>query len=189
MKKLIIYLLSLSSISFIPVGNDQSILSSIRETIFDTTIKGLPDTTLISDSIRLKLQTDSTPSANGESEVKLEAVSNDVDFSATGKFVDGTASYYASKFEGRKTATGEIFRNSGMTAASNTFKLNTWVKVTNLKNGKTIIVRINDRMAPSMHKKGRVLDLTQTAARQLDFYKSGLAKVKVEVIKKETASR
>ncbi len=94
----------------------------------------------------------------------------------------GTASYYASKFEGRKTATGEVFRHAYYTAASNFFKLNVWVRVTNLINGKSAIVRINDRMAPSMASKGRVIDLTKIVAEELKIISKGIAKVKVEAV-------
>jgi rare lipoprotein A (peptidoglycan hydrolase) len=100
----------------------------------------------------------------------------------TGKIIRGIASYYSHKFEGRITSTGEIFGNNNLTGASNNLKLNTWVKVTNLKNGKFVIVRINDRMHPRMKKKGRVIDLSRFAAKKLDFMEAGLAKVKLEVI-------
>jgi len=100
----------------------------------------------------------------------------------TGKIIRGIASYYSHKFEGRITSTGEIFGNKNLTGASNNLKLNTWVKVTNLKNGKFVIVRINDRMHPRMKKKGRVIDLSRFAAKKLDFMEAGLAKVKLEVI-------
>ncbi len=100
----------------------------------------------------------------------------------TGKVVKGIASFYSASLDGTKTATGEIFRNSKLTGASNNLKLNTWVKVTNLKNGKTVVVRINDRMHPSMKKKGRVIDLSRSAAKKLDFMDAGLTKVKLEVI-------
>ncbi len=100
----------------------------------------------------------------------------------TGKIIRGIASYYSHKFEGRTTSTGEIFGNNNLTGASNNLKLNTWVKVTNLKNGKSVIVRINDRMHPRMKKKGRVIDLSRFAAKMLDFMEEGLAKVKLEVI-------
>jgi rare lipoprotein A len=70
-----------------------------------------------------------------------------------GNIITGLATYYASKFEGNLTATGEIFHHSNLTAASNFFALNTLVKVTNLLTGKSIIVRINDRMHPEMSKK------------------------------------
>ena len=94
----------------------------------------------------------------------------------------GTASFYAKKFEGRKTATGEIFRHAYYTAASNFFRLNMWVRVTNLLNGKTAIVRINDRMAPDMAEKGRVIDLTHVVAEELRIISKGIAKVKVEIV-------
>ena len=104
-------------------------------------------------------------------------------FRITGKSVTGIASFYSTNLDGTKTSTGERYRNAKLTAASNNFKLNTWVLVTNLRNKKTVIVRINDRMHPRMKKKGRVVDLSRTAAEQLDFIDNGLTKVKVEEIK------
>ena len=94
----------------------------------------------------------------------------------------GIASFYSAHLDGTKTATGEIFRNSKLTAASNHMPLNTWVRVTNLNNGNSVIVRINDRMHPRMKKKGRVVDLSRAAAKALDFMKRGLTKVKVEEV-------
>lgn len=102
--------------------------------------------------------------------------------SVSSKSYFGAASYYAKKFEGRKTATGETFRHANYTAASNNFKLNTWVKVTNIKNEKYVVVRINDRMAPSMSRKGRIVDLTYSAAKEIGIIYSGLGKVRVEVV-------
>jgi len=90
---------------------------------------------------------------------------------------EGTASYYHARFNGRKTATGEIFNNQHMTAASNHFPLGTMVKVTHKQSGKFVLVRINDRMSP--HSK-RVIDLTEKAARELCFYDKGLCTVVVE---------
>ena len=92
----------------------------------------------------------------------------------------GQASYYAAKFEGRKTATGEIFRHSKLTAACNVLPLGTWIKVTNLKNGKSIVAKTNDRLHA---KTRRIIDLTKTGAQQLGFIKSGLTRVKIEVLK------
>ena len=86
---------------------------------------------------------------------------------------EGKASYYHSKFNGRKTATGEIFSNQNMTAASNHFPLGTMVKVTNKNTGKFVIVKINDRMAPN---NSRIIDLTERAARELCFFDKGLCK-------------
>ncbi len=94
----------------------------------------------------------------------------------------GIASFYHDKFEGRTTATGEVFDNDKFTAASNRLKLNTYVKVTNLSNGEVVYVRINDRMAKS---NNRLIDLASVAARKLDFQKNGVAKVKVEIVPEE----
>src|SRR3954471_1734658 len=97
------------------------------------------------------------------------------------KPLKGFASIYANRFNGLRTATGEIFKHSNLTAASNNFKINTWVKVTNLINSRSVIVRINDRMHPRMAKLGRVIDLTQAAAKLLGSF-DGMVKVRVEEI-------
>ncbi|HEY6978508.1 MAG TPA: septal ring lytic transglycosylase RlpA family protein [Chitinophagaceae bacterium] len=100
------------------------------------------------------------------------------------KSLFGIASFYSPDLEGTETATGEIFEHDCLTAASNNFKLNTWVKVTNLRNGKSVVVRINDRMHPRMAEKGRVVDLTISAAKRIGLtFLAGLAKVKVEPVK------
>ena len=94
----------------------------------------------------------------------------------------GTASYYANKFEGRQTATGEIFSQNKLTAASNILPLNQWVRVTNTRNNLIVVVRINDRM----HKNNkRLIDLSKSAAKKLKFTGHGLAHVKVEVLGKK----
>ncbi len=92
----------------------------------------------------------------------------------------GTASYYAHKFEGRKTSSGEIFRQDSLTAAHKSLPFGTLVKVTNLSNDSTVVVKINDRLPPSSK---RTIDLTYAAARKLNFIKKGLTKVKIEVLK------
>lgn len=97
----------------------------------------------------------------------------------------GVASYYHDKFEGRQTSTGEIFDNDRFTAASNTLKLGEYAKVTNLKNGQVIYVRINDRMNKANQ---RLIDMTSLAAKKLNFHEDGLAKVKVERVS-ETEGR
>ena len=93
----------------------------------------------------------------------------------------GQASFYSQKFEGRRTANGERFSHKKLTAACNSLPLGTWIKVTNLKNDKSIIVQTNDRL----HKKTkRLIDLTLSAAKKLGFVALGLTRVKVEVLKK-----
>lgn len=92
----------------------------------------------------------------------------------------GTASYYAKKFEGRRCSCGEKFRNDSLTAAHKTLPFGTKVRVTNLKNDSTVVVRINDRLPK---KSKRVIDLTRRAAKQLNFIQAGLTKVKLEVLR------
>ena len=92
------------------------------------------------------------------------------------------SSFYSKNLNGTLTSTGERFYNNKFTAACNLYKLNTIVRVTNLRNGKTVLVRINDRMHPNMLKKGRVIDLSQSAAKQLVFRSNGLVKVMVDAI-------
>ncbi|WP_026260449.1 septal ring lytic transglycosylase RlpA family protein [Segetibacter koreensis] len=104
-----------------------------------------------------------------------------------GKQLKGFATIYANRFIGLRTATGEIFKHSNLTAASNNFKINSWVKVTNLNNMKSVIVRINDRMHPRMAKMGRIVDLTKAAARLLGNF-DGIVDVKVESIPEPIAS-
>jgi rare lipoprotein A len=91
----------------------------------------------------------------------------------------GIASYYHDKFNGRKTSSGEIFSNLKLTAAHKTMKLGTWVKVTNLKNDSVVIVKVNDRL-PKTSK--RTIDLSVAAAKQLNFIRAGLTKVRIEII-------
>jgi rare lipoprotein A len=93
----------------------------------------------------------------------------------------GIASYYARKFNGRLTYTDEVFDEEKLTAASNTLRMNTWVRVTNLRNKRSVVVRINDRMHP-LNK--RLIDLSRAAAAELGFLGRGLTRVKVEVIKR-----
>lgn len=95
----------------------------------------------------------------------------------------GIASFYSKKFEGRVTANGEKFSNYDLTCAHPKLKFNTLVKVTNLKNGFSTIVRVNDR-GPFV--KGRIIDLTEQAARLIGKYHKGLGKVEIEIIKPST---
>jgi rare lipoprotein A len=80
----------------------------------------------------------------------------------------GTASFYANKFNGRKTSSGEKFNNDSLTAAHKKLKFGTYVLVRNLKNDSTVVVKINDRLP---QKSKRTIDLTTKAAKQLNFIK------------------
>lgn len=93
----------------------------------------------------------------------------------------GKASYYFGRWIGRKTASGEIYRASDVTAAHRTLPFNTMVRVTNLRNDQSVIVRINNR-GPFV--RGRIIDLSLEAARAIDMTRAGVVPVKVEVLRK-----
>ncbi len=92
---------------------------------------------------------------------------------------EGYASWYGGKFHGRSTASGEIFNTDDFTAAHRTLPFGTRVKVTNLENGKSTIVRINDR-GPFI--RGRIIDLSRAAAETIDMMHAGVVKVRIEVV-------
>ena len=92
---------------------------------------------------------------------------------------EGKASFYADQFHGRKTANGETFNMDRLTAAHPFLPFGTRVRVTNLRNGKDVIVRINDR-GPFI--KGRIIDLSTSAAKEIGLIKSGTVRVKLEAI-------
>lgn len=91
----------------------------------------------------------------------------------------GVASYYADKFSGRPTANGALYSHTKLTAACNVLPLNTWIRVTNLRNNRAVVVQVNDRLHP---KNKRIVDLSRIAAEQLGYIGRGLTEVKVEVL-------
>lgn len=97
-----------------------------------------------------------------------------------GEILYGESSYYADKFHGRKTANGEIFDMYKKTAAHKTLPFNTMLKVTNLENNQSVIVRVNDR---GPYKKGRILDISYGAAREIDMISSGVVRVRIKILK------
>lgn len=92
---------------------------------------------------------------------------------------EGIASWYGNKFHGRPTANGEIYSMYGMTAAHKNLPIPSYVRVTNLNNGRQVVVRVNDR---GPFHDGRVIDLTYAAASKLGFVKQGTAPVRVEAV-------
>jgi len=96
-----------------------------------------------------------------------------------GEKFNGKASYYADKYHGRMTANGEIFDMNKISAAHKTLPFGTKLLVTNLSNGKSVVVKINDR-GPFI--SGRIIDLSKEAAKKIDMIKSGIAEVELEVI-------
>jgi len=99
--------------------------------------------------------------------------------------VDGVASYYGREHHGKKTANGEIFDMNKLTAAHRSLPFGSQVKVTNLSNQRSVIVRINDR---GPYYQGRIIDLSQAAAERLEMVKSGITKVKLEVLDAKRAA-
>ena len=92
----------------------------------------------------------------------------------------GYASWYGPGFHGKNTANGEQYNQNSLTAAHKILPMNTWVRVKNLENNKTVVVRINDR---GPYKKNRILDLTRRAATELGFMEQGTARVSLKVLK------
>ncbi len=94
----------------------------------------------------------------------------------------GMATYYADRFHGRKTASGERYNKYKFTAAHRTLPFGTVVKVTSMLNGKSVTVRINDRM-PQKRKGDRIIDLSRAAAKTLGMVRSGVVPVGIEIVK------
>ena len=94
----------------------------------------------------------------------------------------GKGSWYGKKFHGKLTASGERYNMYDFTAAHKTFPFNSMVKVTNLKNGRSVIVRVNDR---GPYHGGRIIDLSYLAAKKLGYVKKGVAKLKIKLLYKK----
>ena len=160
--------------------NEVSAKTTLQE---QDSLQGLPKKELIKD-ISLKLEQTETvsqeqeklhPTANRSYSVggvRYQPEKNIKNFSQA-----GGASWYGKPFHGRKTASGERYDMYQLTAAHRTLPIPSYVKVTNLKNGKEVVVKINDR--GPFHGK-RVIDLSYAAAQKLDFVSSGVANVKIE---------
>lgn len=91
----------------------------------------------------------------------------------------GLASYYATKFEGKRTASGAVYHRDSMTAAHRSLPFGTRVRVTRLATGKSVDVVVNDR---GPFRKGRIVDLSRRAAEQLDLVRAGVARVRIDVL-------
>jgi rare lipoprotein A len=114
-----------------------------------------------------------------EAPVAAPAESLPVEAPAATAIGSGSASYYASKFHGRRTASGEAFDNSAMTAAHRTLPFGSLVRVTNIANGRSVVVRINDR---GPFTRGRMIDVSRAAADELGLVARGHATVELHLI-------
>jgi len=103
-----------------------------------------------------------------------------------GSVQTGLGSYYASKFNGRATASGSTYRPGDMTAAHNTLPFGTLIRVTNTRNGRSVDVTVTDR---GPHTKGYIVDVSRRAAVQLDIIEAGVVPVQVTVVRAADANR
>ena len=127
----------------------------------------------------ISLPADPAPAAEAGLETPAAIVAGAELLLPTLDVLGGEASYYASGFEGRPTASGEPYRGKALTAAHRTLPFGTQVKVTNLANGRSVVVRINDR--GPFHRR-RVIDLSRAAAERLGMVRRGRAPVEVQVL-------
>lgn len=105
-----------------------------------------------------------------------------------GTLLEGKAVYYAKDFQGKKTASGEPYDMNALTAAHPSLRLGTMVRVTNLSNRRSVVVRINDR--GPFGKRDRIIDLSWAAAERIDMIQAGVVEVEVEVLQgPETAEK
>ena len=98
---------------------------------------------------------------------------------ASANQLEGIASYYADEFHGRPTSSGEVYDMHALTAAHRTLPFNTKVRVVNLENGKSVVVRVNDR---GPFKDDRIIDLSLEAAKQIGLVANGTAPVRLEIL-------
>jgi len=120
------------------------------------------------------------PSAYGNNpEYEVAGVTYHVLKSAEGYVEEGIASWYGTEFQGKRTSSGEPYDMYAMTAAHRTLPLPTYVEVTNLENGKVVVVRVNDR---GPFHSDRLIDLSYVAAQKLGIVKSGTARVRVRAL-------
>lgn len=171
MKKLLTIFFAISTTIILANNHAKNRESSQSSNVKGDIIKEIIQKTYIDDDIFKSLE-----------ELKNDQPNNvDTDISNFTHYQAGTASYYGERWNGRRTSNGEVFNTKLLTAAHRTLPFGTLVRVTNQHNGKSVIVRINDR---GPFKKGRVIDLSKAAFESIESINRGLTKVKLEIIKK-----
>ncbi|MEY3688989.1 MAG: hypothetical protein RIT37_551 [Bacteroidota bacterium] len=108
-----------------------------------------------------------------------DSLFQDTNVIVTDTLIQGKASYYGSEFNGRKTANGEIYDETALTAAHRTLPFGTVLRVTNLRNGLSVIVRVNDR---GPFHPNRVIDLSKNAAEEIDLIQYGVTDIEAEIL-------
>ena len=145
-----------------PIAKAESNYSDETSTILaDNPIKGKS----------LKSTTSNVDKSTNEARYAVEAAKEKI---------SGMTSWYSDKFHGKATSSGELYNKNELTAAHRSLPFGTKVKVTNVKNGKSVVVKINDR---GPHNKSRVLDLSKTAFNEIGSIDSGTLNIEMEVIK------
>ncbi len=172
MKKLLTIFLALFTTMFTTISYAKNKGSSQSSNVKADIIKEIIQKTYIDDEVFKSLE-----------ELKKDQPNN-VDTDVSRNFTHyqaGTASYYGEKWNGRRTSNGEVFNTNLLTAAHRSLPFGTIVRVTNQSNGKSVIVRINDR---GPFKKGRVIDLSKAAFESIESINRGLTRVKLEIIRR-----
>jgi rare lipoprotein A len=108
-----------------------------------------------------------------------DSLFQDTNVIVTDTLIQGKASFYGSEFNGRKTANGEIYDETALTAAHRTLPFGTVLRVTNLRNGLSVIVRVNDR---GPFHPNRVIDLSKNAAEEIDLIQYGVTDIEAEIL-------
>lgn len=108
-----------------------------------------------------------------------DSLFQDTNAIVTDTLIQGKASFYGSEFNGRKTANGEIYDETALTAAHRTLPFGTVLRVTNLRNGLSVIVRVNDR---GPFHPNRVIDLSKNAAEEIDLIQYGVTDIEAEIL-------
>jgi rare lipoprotein A len=129
--------------------------------------------------VLLLAQAPSAPAMRAPSPAPAPAAGTAVLSGTRGETQTGLAAYYSSRLQGRRTASGERFDNAALTTAHQTLPFGTRVKVTNEKNGKSVVLRVNDR-GPT--QPDRIVDVSRAAAQRIGFVRSGITPAKLEVV-------
>ena len=183
MKKLTILVGLVTSTMLITASNTGTSSSSETEATRKEIIKEMKAQTTYPEGFFKEVQTLGIPSNSATIEQEKSQPKDEkqaASWTEAEYFQNGVASFYGEKWNGRRTANGEIFNTYELTAAHKTLPFGTKVRVTNEANGKSVVVRINDR-GPFV--KGRIIDLSTAAFVSIGSTDSGIAKVKLEILK------